>query len=613
MTPFSTAPNLASRERALRGLIAVFSTLTLNLSIAYILTGMVWRLAHPLLLLIGVGGTIVLLLRRQTTAASYVLIVVAYLTGIGGVLQVGYWTFGAVIAHILVVLVSAPLLPKASARLTTLVALLVYMLIVMVQYESGMRPIEADGLLEQHPVNAAIAMTLTTAILWGGIHILLAENRKRRVELRGLISSLEARVQERTQDLEAAVNISRHVLAETQLSGMMQKMVDTTKAAYPTLTAVSIMRYDPQEHALIFAAAAPDADMAMVPPGYARIDLATSKSRLVRVAIDRVPIVANNLIPEKHVSLTYLPGNRSSLLLPLIAKDELLGVLTLFSKQANYFDPNEVRMFTLLSQSLAASMQSALLYSAQVEANERLRRLDALKTRFLASVSHELKTPLSLSMTFTEFVSEGLLGPITETQREALDKAISNSYLLMDQLQELLDMSRLASGMLQVYPHDEIDLRIQLAEIGVMVRALLKDKPVIFIEDIDEHLPIIHGDGRRILQIFLNLLTNAAKFTEAGSITLSIKGNSGGVQASVIDTGPGIAADEIEHIWDPFHQAEAGLRNGGAGLGLAITRGLVEAHGGTLTVESTLGEGSIFAVYFPVVSKPAPKSQPRSA
>ncbi len=133
-----------------------------------------------------------------------------------------------------------------------------------------------------------------------------------------------------------------------------------------------------------------------------------------------------------------------------------------------------------------------------------------------------------------------------------------------------------------------------------MVQALLKDKPVIFIEDIDDPLPLLTGDRRRIHQILLNLLSNAAKFTQAGSITLSVKGQANTILIAVIDTGPGIARDALDLIMEPFQQAEAGLRHGGTGLGLAITQALVTAHHGTLSVESVLGEGSAFYVHLPL-------------
>jgi signal transduction histidine kinase len=126
-------------------------------------------------------------------------------------------------------------------------------------------------------------------------------------------------------------------------------------------------------------------------------------------------------------------------------------------------------------------------------------------------------------------------------------------------------------------------------------------KSVTFVEDIDKDLPLITGDRRRIRQILLNLISNAAKFTEEGSITLRVRPQDHEVLFSVIDTGPGIALEDQDRIFEPFVQTETGIvHTGGTGLGLPISRRLAEAHGGRLWVESALGSGAAFCVALPV-------------
>ena len=156
---------------------------------------------------------------------------------------------------------------------------------------------------------------------------------------------------------------------------------------------------------------------------------------------------------------------------------------------------------------------------------------------------------------------------------------------------------------MKLFVEDNINLRDELRPIIATAQTLLKDKSVQFIEDIDSDLPILVGDRRRLRQILLNLVSNAAKFTDEGSVTLSVKIRREDVLFAVIDTGPGIAAEDQTLIFEPFKQTEHGLQHaGGTGLGLPISKRLAEAHGGRLWVESEPGEGAAFFVSLPIRS-----------
>jgi signal transduction histidine kinase len=156
--------------------------------------------------------------------------------------------------------------------------------------------------------------------------------------------------------------------------------------------------------------------------------------------------------------------------------------------------------------------------------------------------------------------------------------------------------------MMKLFVEDDFDVVKEMNDIAAAAEKMLADKPVRLVMDIDRPMPLLTCDKRRVRQVLFNLVSNAVKFTEQGSITLSIKNRASGILFAISDTGPGIAPQERDLIFDPFIQTETGIRHGGGtGLGLPISKSLVEAHGGKMWLESTPGVGSSFFVEFPLV------------
>jgi signal transduction histidine kinase len=244
-------------------------------------------------------------------------------------------------------------------------------------------------------------------------------------------------------------------------------------------------------------------------------------------------------------------------------------------------------------------------------ARERAIKADQIKSQFLASMSHELRTPLNAILNFTEMMSLEMAGPVNDQQKDLLVKSLDSAKHLLGLINDVLDVSKMQSGMMSLFVEDDINLLTELEQVSATAQSLLKDKPIRFVQDIDGDLPAISGDKRRIRQILLNLISNAAKFTEEGTITLSAKRRDANILFAVIDSGPGIAKDQQMMIFEPFTQTEAGIKHaGGTGLGLPISKHLAEAHGGRLWVESDLGEGTAFFVELPV--KPRTLGNPGS-
>jgi signal transduction histidine kinase len=297
-------------------------------------------------------------------------------------------------------------------------------------------------------------------------------------------------------------------------------------------------------------------------------------------------------------------GFKALLLVYLKLGEQIIGMITFKSPTAYHFLPAEIRVVQGIADILVSAAERIRLYNDQVQMTEQLRTLDTLKSQFLASMSHELRTPLNAILNFTEFVSIGMLGAVNDGQRDALNKSLESGRHLLSLINDVLDITKIEANMMTLFIEDDLELPTLLDAVVATTQPLLADKPVQLILDIDANLPLMIGDKRRIRQILLNLMSNAAKFTAEGSITLSVKNQQDNVLFAVIDTGPGIVAADQQVIFEPFRQSDLGLMQaGGTGLGLPISKRLAEAHGGKLWVESEVGEGAAFYVLLPVRSE----------
>ncbi len=237
-------------------------------------------------------------------------------------------------------------------------------------------------------------------------------------------------------------------------------------------------------------------------------------------------------------------------------------------------------------------------------AREQAERANHVKSAFLASMSHELRTPLNSVINFTKFVIKGVMGPVTERQTESLNKVVDSAKHLLSLINDVLDMSKIESGSLNLFVEDDIDVVNILRTVASTAEGLLDEKSVKVQLELDGNLPPMRGDKQRIRQIMLNIVSNACKFTEDGTITISAQSHANEIQIDVRDTGPGINAEDRAAVFEPFKQTDTGLRQGaGTGLGMPISKNLAEAHGGRLWFDSTPGQGTVFHVMLPVKSE----------
>jgi signal transduction histidine kinase len=218
-------------------------------------------------------------------------------------------------------------------------------------------------------------------------------------------------------------------------------------------------------------------------------------------------------------------------------------------------------------------------------------------------MSHELRTPLNAILGFTQLILDDLYGEIPSALRDPLERMRSNGRHLLNLVNDVLDLSKIEAGQMSLSQAD-YSLADVLQTVFITVEPLASAKRLKLTVDMPSNLPPAKGDERRIAQALLNLVGNAIKFTEAGEVAIKAVAAERSFIVSVRDTGPGIAANDQAKIFEKFQQADnlTARKQGGAGLGLAIAKRFIEMHGGCISVESTVGEGSTFSFTLPITN-----------
>lgn len=233
-------------------------------------------------------------------------------------------------------------------------------------------------------------------------------------------------------------------------------------------------------------------------------------------------------------------------------------------------------------------------------ATEKAQSADRLKSAFLASMSHELRTPLNSIIGFTGMVLQGLAGPLNEEQTKQLAMVRNSAHHLLNLINDVLDISKIEAGQL-VLMSDNFNLKESIENTMKIVSPLAAKKNVRLYSETSDNISEFHGDKRRIEQIMINLLGNAIKFTDTGDIRLRCHSDDNAIVLSVEDTGIGIKQDNMDLIFETFRQIDTGIARvqEGSGLGLNITKKLVEKMGGSIRVKSEWGKDSTFTVILP--------------
>ncbi|MBZ0285688.1 MAG: GAF domain-containing protein [Anaerolineae bacterium] len=328
------------------------------------------------------------------------------------------------------------------------------------------------------------------------------------------------------------------------------------------------------------------------------------------MAQDMTARIVTNVEQESR----YLPisaSARSAVAAPMVAGNQLVGVIALEDDRPNSYDHETVNLMGALTNSLSAIVQNAQLLEQVQKTNDQLRELDRLKSDFLANMSHELRTPLNSIIGFSRVILKGIDGPLTEMQEQDLSTIYNSGTHLLGLINDILDQAKISSGKMDLHS-DYFDIKPVVEGVRSIGIGLIKDKPIDLRLEMASGLPKAYGDEFRTRQVLLNLVSNAAKFTQQGGIVIQVYTETDAptgkpmVRVDVKDTGIGIAEKDMPLLFEAFQQIDSSLTRtvGGTGLGLPIAKSLIEMQGGRMLVSSEVNVGSTFSIVIPMEPTP---------
>ena len=373
-----------------------------------------------------------------------------------------------------------------------------------------------------------------------------------------------------------------------------------------------------------------------------RAPLRAGEGLLGRAAELRQPLQVEDILdegayqgPMRHVLVQA--GYRAMLAVPLIREDEIIGGLVVRRGTPGAVAAETIALLQTFASQSALAIQNARLFNEIEEKSRQLGEASQHKSQFLANMSHELRTPLNAILGYTELILDEIYGDVPEKIAETLERVQTSGRHLLGLINDVLDLSKMEAGQLVLAPQ-EYALADVIQTVHTAVESLASEKGIGLRTEVATDLPMGYGDDRRLVQVILNLVGNAIKFTDRGEVVIgcqlsaisdqpsaissqssAVSGQSSAIRdrptadgrhptaesrflLTVRDTGPGISPEQQEKIFEEFQQADTSStrEKGGTGLGLSIARRIVELHGGRIWVESQEGRGSTFAFEIPV-------------
>lgn len=431
-----------------------------------------------------------------------------------------------------------------------------------------------------------------------------SQSLEKRVEMRtGELEIARKVAMARANELEAVYEASLAVVGDYQLEIVLQKLTQNLltllKVSY---CAVWLLTSDKKHLQLV----------ATTSPNRRRLNtIASIDDGLIGQAVRDLELVVVDDYGAwaKSADKSISNNLERAMAAPLMFFKRPIGAVLVGRKTFDApFSEQDQHLLTLFANLVSPVVRNAQLFIQREAANKEVERASSVKTRFLASVTHELRTPLNLIINNMDFMRIGMFGAVNDDQKNRLDQTVRSAEHLLSLINDLLDISKIEAG--------EMELMIQPADLHPVLEDALdsanmliegKHARLTLVSHVPENMPLIPMDARRIRQVLTNLLSNAVKFTTEGSITLEVNLLNQGIEFRVTDTGMGIAPEEMNNLFLSFERTDRAKNAGieGTGLGLPISRFLVEAHGGQMHVESEVGKGSTFIFTLPYEVTPA--------
>jgi signal transduction histidine kinase len=426
------------------------------------------------------------------------------------------------------------------------------------------------------------------------------------IENARLFNDLRARTRElltSVEQLKALEEVSRAVSSTLDLDVVLSTIV--SRAVHlPGVDGGVVFEYDDvREEFVQRAATEAGGELAQARRG---TRIRKGEGVLGRTAVVLEPVQVPDIsIPGAYESRLrdnlIASGIRALLAVPMVHEGHIVGSLLVSRNEPGEFPAETIELLRTFASQSALAIQNARLYKELEAKTRQLEAANRHKDEFLASMSHELRTPLNAVIGFSEVLIEKMFGDINAKQEEYLHDILASGRHLLSLINDILDLAKIEAGRMDLDLED-FDVAQAIDNAVVLVRERATRKGLTLDTRLDRELGSLRGDQRKVKQILLNLLSNAVKFTpEGGRIEVRAQRLEGQVEVSVTDTGTGIAAEDLEAVFEEFRQVgtDYAKKHEGTGLGLTLSRKFVELHGGRIWVKSQPGQGSTFAFTLP--------------
>ncbi|BBX67586.1 ATP-binding protein [Mycolicibacterium psychrotolerans] len=309
---------------------------------------------------------------------------------------------------------------------------------------------------------------------------------------------------------------------------------------------------------------------------------------------------------DEFLEVVFRDGWHSVLAVPMLRGDTLVGVLVIRRRGTGEFPSDVIELLETFANQSALAIVNARLYRELETRSRELEIASDHKSEFLASMSHELRTPLNAVIGFSEVLLDGMFGEINARQEEYLRDIWNSGRHLLELLNEILDLSKVEAGHMVLEP-STFPVADAVKETLAMVRDRAAAHGIDMSVELADGVDVVEADELRFKQVLLNLVTNAVKFTpDGGSVSVFVRGDGADLIITVTDTGIGVPPEDQHRIFESFQQGRRGPSKGeGTGLGLTLSRRIVELFGGRMWLTSTVGVGSTFGFAIPVLPTPS--------
>jgi signal transduction histidine kinase/ActR/RegA family two-component response regulator len=457
------------------------------------------------------------------------------------------------------------------------------------------------------PFDQRVSVLLTTFAAQAALAV-------RNVQLFRALRRRSAQLARKVEQLEALAEVGTAVSSSLDADEVLTTIV-THAVELSGTDGGSLMEYDEDTHLFGVRTAYGTSPAVLGTLRNTRIHV--DETLVGRAALSRKAIQLPNLTLaelDPHLKVLYDGGWRSVVAIPLLLQDRVVGALVVRRKKPGTFSDETCEMLSAFATQSAVALTNARLYQQLELQSVELAKVSAHKSEFLASMSHELRTPLNAVIGFSEVLLERMFGELNERQEDYLQDILSSGRHLLALLNDILDLSKVEAGQM------ELDLttfqaREALQYAMSMVRERAASHGITTDLDIAPDLGLITADELRFKQVLLNLLSNAVKFTpDGGAVKVTARREAADFVVTVTDTGVGIPFEDKERIFDAFQQGgRSASKVEGTGLGLTLTKRIVELHGGRLWLASNQGTGSTFGFSVPqdsALQTPTPSPAP---